>query len=671
MSFPAFMGVISDRKTSLADAVVDGKSGWKQQRWSIDQPRLQVWVRELQDGRDCYSWSTEQDEGGVTIFLRGRPLIATNSEFGPETQVVRISDTDLVERIARLYQRHGTRAFALLEGIFSLVVWDRRSQTVLLVVDKFGCADIYFAQRGEHFTFASDPILVDAPKRLNATAAAFFLAQEGFVPAPFTLFEGVESVGRAKLLRIQVEARCLSVESETYWHLPSPAPRISWAGAAECFHSLIAEATSSRCENHNGILLSGGVDSSLLANVIVRRKREGTVALTGAIVGNGESESDMRRAATLSSALGVPHEPVYLDSQDDNLPDEWVKCTTSWSSGTRITMPLFYRIGRRMRDLFGRDWTAFSGQMADTLADNNYTLSSPGYAVRRLFFSSWFWKCWRLAQILSARADSRAGKLLIHLIKTAPGSRISGMLASVLDGLTSQSRFYEGRIFGYGEMPGRSRIAFPVLSESGFEEVADWYSGNYVRPVLEQLTPDSFYAGMIQLSMNMCMLHLDTRLTLHTMRLCGGDMQFPFLDCRIVRLFANLPYSMRAFYRRPKYVIRTQFDKHNYVRPENANRKALRDERRPVGAGSASSEELLLKGALGIYFRELIRVGKQFESALELYRLIDERYVADQIRAFQLDLPGVNYKLIGRIAALEQWCQMCKEPAIMRAAAIA
>lgn len=670
MSFPAFMGVIADRKTNLGDTVINVKSGWRQ-LWSVDRRRLQLWVRELRDGRDVFSWSTEDENNGIAIFLRGRPLIGTDSEFGPETRVVRVSDRDLAERIARLYQWHGTQAFALLEGSFSLIVWDQRPQTVLLVSDKFGCDDVYFAERGKHFLFASDPSLVDAPKRLNTTTAAFFLSQEGFVPAPFTLFEGIKSVGRAKLLRIQVEARGLSAKPETYWRLPSAAPRISRTEAPKCFHSLIAEATASRCEKHNGILLSGGVDSSLLANVIVRRNREGTIALTGAIVGNDESESEVRRAATLSSALGLLHETVYLDPGDDNLPDEWVKCTTSWSSGTRVTLPLFYRIARRMRELFGMDGAAFSGQMADTLADNNYTLSSPGYAVRRLFFSSWFLKCWRLAQMLSPRADSRTGRLLVQLIKAAAGPRLCGLFASVLDGLSSQNRFYEGRIFGYGEMPGRSQIAFSVLTEGGFEEVADWYSGNYVAPLLEQLTPDSFYHRMIELSMNMCMLHLDTRLTLHAMRLCGGEMQFPFLDCRIVRFFADLPYSMRAVYRRPKYVIHAEFEKHGCKLPKAANRQVLRGEPLQRTAGSASSGELLLKGALGVYFRELLSVGKLFELAPELCRLVDERHVANQIRAFQLDLPGVNYKFIARIAALEQWCLMCEEPSIAKAAAIA
>jgi asparagine synthetase B (glutamine-hydrolysing) len=669
MSFPAFMGIVaSEIKRTFAER----EGGWRH-LWKFDRPRLQLWVRELQDGRDFYSWSAEGDENAMSIFLRGRPLIATDSEFGPETKVVRIPDKDLAERIARLYQRHGTEAFALLEGSFSLVVWDGRSQTILLVVDKFGCDDIYFCKSEENLTFASDPLLVadHSPKKLNAKAAAFFLAQEGFVPAPFTLFEEAESIGRAKLLRIQPGACGSSVEPETYWRLPETAVRVSPAEAVERFHLLISEATASRCAEHNGILLSGGVDSSLLVNVIARRKCGETIALTGAVVGNGESESEMRRAGAVSSALGIPHEPVYLDPHDDNLPDEWVKCTASWSAGTRVTLPLFYRIARRMRELYGMEWAAFSGQMADTLADNNYTLSSPGYAVRRIVFSSGFFKSLPFMQAVSPGVDSQAGRFLSRVAKTAAGPRFSGMLASVLDGLGSQPRFYEGRIFGYGEMPGRSRIAFPVLTVAGFEEVADWYSDNYVEPVVERLTPESFYAGMIELSMDMCMLHLDTRLTLHAMRLCGGSMQFPFLDCRIVGLFANLPYSLRAFYRRPKYVIHAQFEKHGYIQPEITNRKAASGKSPQAAAASASSEELLLNGALGVYFRDLLRDGNPCSRAPGLCELIDEGYVDGQLRAFQAGLSGVNYKFIARMAALEQWCQMCEEASIARAAAIA
>lgn len=639
----------------------------------MSQPALHLWTRDVRHERHFHSWTVEGGESAMSVFVWGEPLIASDSDFSSETKVERIAEANRAERIARMCQAHRDRALARLEGSFSLVIWDRAAQEVLLVVDKFGCDDIYVRKNGGDIEFASHPMLLARPTdRLNATAAAFFLAQEGFVPAPFTLFDGVQSIGRAKLLRIQVCAHRVSAVSESYWHLPAAKSKIPPNEAVDRFHHLLADATASRCGKHNGILLSGGVDSSLLANLIARRCHCEAIAMTGAIVGHSESESEMRRAAALSSALGIPHEPVYLDTQEENLPDEWMKCAASCSGGTRVTLPLFYRFANRMRERFGAGWSLFSGQMADTLADNNYTLSSAGYAVRRMFFSSWFFRCFQLMHRASPRADSQVRHLLVRCMNSIAGPRFSGMLASAVDGLSSPQRFYDGRIFGCGEMPGRSRMSFPVLSKEGFEEVADWYSENYVAPVVERLSAEMFYAGMTELSMDMCMLHLDTRLPLHLMWLCGGDMQLPFLDSRIVNFFASLPYTVRAIYRQPKYVIHAQFEAHGYLRPERAHDgDASRSVVRASPAPSRSAEELLLQGTLGAYFRDLLRTGRLLDRTSGLASLIDQAYFENQLCAFQANRPGVNHKFIARVAALQQWCQMHEEPALSPAVVIA
>lgn len=671
MTFPAFMGIVSGEGRSTTELPVNLTCGW-QQLWSCNRPRLSVWAREALRGETFHWWSSEFTEDALSVFLRGRPLIASDPEFGSETTIERVPDAEMAQRIAKLYRSYEAAAFALLEGSFSLVIWDQRAGVVLVGVDKFGCDDIYVRRNRESIEFASHPMLLDrSPARLNAVETAFFLAQEGFVPAPFTLFEGVESIGRARLLRIKTDQRRLVAESETYWRLPQTTIQISTAGAVDRFHSVIGEATSSRGAKRNGILLSGGADSSLLANLIIRRNCGETVALTGAVVGNAESEWEVRRAAVLSMALGIPHEPVYLDPMDEDVPDEWVRCTDSWSAGTRVTMPLFYRFAKTMREIFGAEWAAFSGQMADTLADSNYTISSPGYAVRRMFFSSWFFKALPFVRLLSRGVDSAMGELLLRLCKELVGIRLSGMIAGVLNGFSNPTRFYEGRIFGCGEMPGRSRASCPALSNDGFEEVADWYSRNYVAPVVERLTPESFYAGMIELSMDMCMLHLDTRLALHAMRLCGGNLEFPFLDSRVVKVFAELPYSARALYRKPKYVIHAQFEKYGYKRVEFIDRENPNERSGDWSGRSASSDELLLKGTLGAYIRDLLRDGRLFDQSPELLRLIDPAYVERQARAFQADSPDVNYKFITRIAALEQWCKVRTMSQAPRAVAFA
>lgn len=670
MSFPAFRGVIGrDSLTSFAQ-----ESGWTRV-WKFSWPEVALWVRNPNRGCEICGHSDNRRETDVEVFVWGNPLVATDCEFDESTHVERMPLSCLAGKIARLYQQHGARTFGFLEGNFSVVVVDRASQSVLLVVDRFGCDDVYVRRHDQSVAFASHASFVtDSRQRFDAAATAFFLAHEGFVPAPFTLFEGVETVGRAKCLQIKMNPGRPSVESKRYWHLPRCRLEMSRAEAVERFHTVLASAVESRLQTHNGILLSGGIDSALLANLIVHDKMRDVVAMTGSIRGSTESECEVRGAAAVASALEIPHHIVSVDPCDDALPGEWMKCAGSWSGGTRTTLPLFYRFAAQMRDIFGAGYSAFSGQMADTLADNNYTLPSVGYMMRRMFFSSWFLRVLPFARAIAPPEGGRGRRVLVRTANMLAGTRISEMVDSLLNGLRSRTRFYEGRVFGFGEMPGRSHKSFPVLTPEGFHKIADWYSSSFLAPVISALSPETFYTDMLELSLDMVMLHLDTRLVLHAFRLGGGNAELPFLDSRVVRVLTGLPYSTRAFYHKPKYVIDARFRRYSYVRgPSGTSDKTRRRPPTENARNVASFDELLLAGSLGSYFRELLAQHAALNSVRGLNEFVDEAYIERQLRAFQRGLEGVDCKFISRLAAIEFWSQTShnEAPSILQQAAIA
>ncbi|MFZ0414488.1 MAG: asparagine synthase-related protein [Candidatus Acidiferrales bacterium] len=564
---------------------------------------------------------------------------------------------DLSSSIARLYARHGTDAFARLEGNFSLLISDPASRSVFLVVDKFGCDDVFIREEQTRLRFGSHPgFLLDAGAKFNALPAAFFLAHEGFVPAPFTLFDGVKTIGRGRFLRFAIGAHSSQATVETYWR-----PSRSWdlrtcADAVGEFMPLLRRAIEPRLTERSGLLLSGGADSSLLANLIAQCPERRLLALTGGIEGDPDSGGQIEDARALADALGISHEAIVLDPFDEALPEEWALCVQSWIGGTRITLPLFYRFAVRQREVLGEECSVLSGQMADTLADNNYTSRSLGYLIRRGLFSAKFLKLLPLAERTAGLTTGRFREPLIGMMQACAGSRIAGMLESVLEGVASKQCFYEGRLFGYGEMPGRSPKYFPSLTPHGFDSVADWYSSNFVKPIVVRLDKQDFYRAMIELSMDMVMLHLDARLVFHAFRLGEGRAEMPFLDSRVVNFFASLPDSARALHREPKHVIQAQFQKPNVIRA--AGPKRLRRVGKRTNA--ISFEELLLGGTLGAYFRDLLAAPTIANRASGVFELIDERYLFGQLDSFIRGAPGVDYKFISRLGALELWSRMAK-----------
>lgn len=620
--------------------------------WSSKERNVSLRVRGQGNHGSCCWHTLDERQDGLAVFVWGRPFIASDSDFGRDTEVSQVSRSQILTGICRLYEKHGTQAFALLEGNFSLVLWDGRNQSAFLVVDKYGCDDVFIRQEAGGLKFASHAaLLLDENVEFDARAVAFFLGQEGFVPAPFTLWEEVRTVGRARFLQIQTNGDGLRITSARYWQPSRSWEFSSGAQAMEQMYPVLERAVETRAAPQAGLLLSGGVDSALLANILRNRVGQNTVAITGTVTGYTEGEEEIRKARKLAQALAIEHEEVTLDPFDESLPEEWSLCTESWSGGTRVTLPVFLRFGRRLEERLGEGYSAFSGQMADTLADNNYTLPSLGYRARRLFYSPAFRRALPLLQKVAPSQSGAAGRSLVRTIAAIAGTRVGLMAESLLGGCASEQRFYEGRVFGYGEMPCRSKAYFPAFTAEGFECVADWYSSQFIEPVVSEMRTETFYRDMIELSMDMVMLHLDTRLVFHAFRLAGGAAALPFLDSRVVNFFASLPGSMRAVYREPKHVIREQFRRRKLAGVEDRSAAFNRES----VAGTKSMEQLLLSGSLGAYFRELLRAPSVIASAPGLFDYMDEGYFFRRMQSFAQNAGGVDCKFISRLAALESW----------------
>jgi hypothetical protein len=625
--------------------------------WTVENPH--VWLRAGGEHLSTVcSWHRPADRRNRSSVLAfGSFYLSSDSEYGEKTSIERLPIESVPDTFATLYSEHGTGAFSLLDGDFSLVLCDPSSSSLYLVVDKFGCNDLYVRQENQSFFFASQPeCLLDGSTQFDPLAVAFLLAQEGFIPAPFTLAAHIKSIGRARFLQITWGRQGLESQTKRYWSSSGSQEIRSGSEANSQFSRLLKSAVNIRLGNETAVLLSGGVDSSVVFNI--------AASLTGTVRGYSDSEREIEAAKSLAAAFRVPHEAVVLDPADDTLPEELVQCTTSWMNGARLALPLWRRYAQRLRSRLGEGYSVLAGQTADTLADNNFTLPSAGYTLRRLFFSSWFLRSMPLLRRLAPPRDSSVGRSLAHAIRFAAGMRVAHMFESLLDGMTDCERFYAGRLFGYAEFPGLARDYFPMLTPDGFAGVTDWYCATFVRPLTQRLEPSSFYREMIELSMDMVMLHLDSRLLFHIYRLEGGRAQLPFMDARVVNFFGNLPYPSRAIWREPKHVIRAQMRRKGMISPIASSL--------PSSPNAKPPEELLLDGSIGAFYRELLAGPTFVDRVPGLFELLSKAYLEDQIDSFRKRQPGVNFRFIAKVGTLELWSRALagkKANALQRATA--
>lgn len=218
------------------------------------------------------------------------------------------------ETVAALYLDRGEQFLEHLDGGFALVIWDRRSKTVLMAQDRTGgIRQLYYALLPGGVLFASRilPILSAGvlPRRVDPQSVVEFFAT-GTVLPPRTMFEGI-----AKLASGHV-AICTKNSV-----LPKRIHRYSFRrNGNDCgepcirLEELHRDALQRRIgpEERVGFSLSGGLDSSL--NVAAAHELGHTPLRTFSISFPQTPEDESLWARQVTRHFGCEHHELALDS---------------------------------------------------------------------------------------------------------------------------------------------------------------------------------------------------------------------------------------------------------------------------------------------------------------------------------------------------------------------
>jgi asparagine synthase (glutamine-hydrolysing) len=221
------------------------------------------------------------------------------------------SDT---ETLLAAFLRWGPECLPRLNGMFAFAVWDSQEKTLFLARDRFGVKPLYFMRKGEAFCFSSEvkgllPVM-DAP-RPDMSALGVYL-QLGYVPSPLCAFEGVEKFppGHFALWR-DGEPRFTRWHQSAYGERRTPRrqllPELDFLLERAVHKEMLSDVPI-------GVLLSGGLDSSLVAAYAARRAPE----MESFALGFTEATHDEARDAQLAAShIGLRrHQTLRLHEGD-------------------------------------------------------------------------------------------------------------------------------------------------------------------------------------------------------------------------------------------------------------------------------------------------------------------------------------------------------------------
>jgi asparagine synthase (glutamine-hydrolysing) len=224
------------------------------------------------------------------------------------------------EVLLKAYHAWGTRFVERLHGMFAMAIWERDSGRVVLVRDRLGIKPLYLAEHPGALRFASSLPAVLAgggiDTSIDPVALHHYMTFHAVVPAPHTILAGVRRLPPATLLVVEPDGRR---REETYWTLTYETETgLSHGEWKERLHAALRIAVERRlvADVPVGVLLSGGLDSSLIVGLLAEAGQSlDTFSIGFETIGN-ERGDEFQYSDIVAERFATRHHKLFVDSSN-------------------------------------------------------------------------------------------------------------------------------------------------------------------------------------------------------------------------------------------------------------------------------------------------------------------------------------------------------------------
>lgn len=231
------------------------------------------------------------------------------------------SDGD-TEVILKAWHAWGENCVSRFLGMFAFAIHERDTGRIILARDRFGIKPLYLAEVNGALRFASSPpALVKAggvDTSIDRAALHNYMSFHAVVPPPRTIYEGVRKLPPATMRIYEANG---NFKDRIYWQAPyrrlpgdSTLSREEWQ---EQLLDMLRVAVKRRMISDVpvGVLLSGGVDSSLIVGLLAEAGQTGLMSFSvGFEEANGEKGDEFVYSDLIAEHFGTDHHKIFVPS---------------------------------------------------------------------------------------------------------------------------------------------------------------------------------------------------------------------------------------------------------------------------------------------------------------------------------------------------------------------
>lgn len=233
----------------------------------------------------------------------------------PEINFKGHSDT---ETILYFLMKFGMENVHRLNGIFGLAFLDIENEKLYVARDHFGVKPIYYYTDAQSFIFSSEirPIkyLLDNPKLEPSNLAT--LLRLRYLPSPLTLYSGIKKIKPGHYLEVDLSVEVISPK-EIYFIKTTLQKKEPIEEPIKKYGCYIEEAVKRQLmgDVEVGILLSGGLDSAMVAALAQKHSKTKLKAFTIGFEGD-HVEDEIESAKETADILGLEHHSKKIDFEN-------------------------------------------------------------------------------------------------------------------------------------------------------------------------------------------------------------------------------------------------------------------------------------------------------------------------------------------------------------------
>jgi asparagine synthase (glutamine-hydrolysing) len=308
--------VLDRMSAALAPRGPDGDGMWFRDGTALAHRRLAII-----DLSERGAQPMVDEELGLTVVFNG--IIYNHRELRAELEAagMRFRSTSDTEVLLKGWAQWGEGMLDRLVGMFAFCLVEHGSGRCVLARDRLGKKPLYLQELpdGGLRIASSLPAIVaggGVDTRVDPVALHHYLSFHSVVPAPRTILRGVRKLPPATVLVLEPDGRR---HERRYWDPPferDPA-RADWSAAdwQDAIMDALRVAVRRRmvADVPVGILLSGGLDSSLIVALLAEQGQHGLATFSVGFDPVGEREGDEFEFSDLVAAeFGTDHHQIRV-----------------------------------------------------------------------------------------------------------------------------------------------------------------------------------------------------------------------------------------------------------------------------------------------------------------------------------------------------------------------